>query len=317
MNEENKEVISVSLAETVTRGEIDIQIETAKRWPRSIKKFVDEATQMATLNEGVAQSCIYALPPRKGRDGKSVSIEGPSVRLGEIIASAWGNCRAAVRVVSEDDRFVVAQGAFFDLERNVAITTEVRRRITDSQGRRYSDDMVSVTANAACSIALRNAIFKGVPKAFWEPIYAKSRQLVAGTVQSLATTRQKAILAFAPYGITEAQICEALGVGGVADITLDNVAQLRGIFTAIKEGEVSPEDAFPAVPDPDRLANKGAVIDIPQEEPAKIAAREPGEDSPEIVTGAGSKGVPLGFEQPKKREEQAQKTKTPPSPRFD
>lgn len=56
---------------------------------------------------------------------------------------------------------MTAQGVFHDLERNVAITYEVRRRIVDKNGRRYKPDMIGVTANAACSIALRNAILRG------------------------------------------------------------------------------------------------------------------------------------------------------------
>jgi hypothetical protein len=38
--------------------------------------------------------------------------------------------------------FVTAQGVFHDLERNVAITYEVQRRIVDKEGHRYSADMV-------------------------------------------------------------------------------------------------------------------------------------------------------------------------------
>jgi hypothetical protein len=40
----------------------------------------------------------------------------------------------------------------------------VRRRIFDSRGRLFNDDMITVTGNAACAIAKRNAILSGVPK---------------------------------------------------------------------------------------------------------------------------------------------------------
>src|SRR4030065_695902 len=155
----------------VSRAEIDQQITTAKKYPRSLKRFRDEALQMVTLTEGIAKECIYALP-RKDANGSTKTIEGPSARFAEVIASAWGNCRAGARVVGESADFVTAQGGFYDLERNVAITYEVQRRITTSTGRRYSTDMIGVTANAACSIALRNAILKGVPKAFWSAVHA-------------------------------------------------------------------------------------------------------------------------------------------------
>lgn len=239
---DEKEVAGMSVESgtvaLLNRSEIDMQVSTAHKYPRSIKRFRDEAYQMVTLNEGIAESCIYALP----RDGKV--IEGPSARFAEVIASAWGNCRAGARVVNDQGEFVTAQGVFHDLERNVAITYEVQRRITDKNGRRYKPDMVGVTANAACSVALRNAILKGVPKAFWDDMYQAARKTVMGDVQTLANRRASAIKAFQGFGISEAQILAKLEVAGVEDITLEHLVTLRGLLTAIKEGDTTPEQAF-------------------------------------------------------------------------
>lgn len=222
----------------IGRSEIEHQISTARRFPRSIKRFRDEALQMVTLSESVAEQCVYALP----RDGKT--IEGPSARFAEIVASAWGNNRAGARVIDDTGDFVTAQGVFHDLERNVAITYEVQRRITGRNGKRYSADMIGVTANAACSIALRNAILKGVPKAFWEDMYSEARKVIMGNVQTLANRRAQAIVAFQRYGVDEAKLCAKLGVAGVEDIGLEHLVILRGLLTAIKEGDTTPEDAF-------------------------------------------------------------------------
>ena len=230
--------IATSNIELISAAEINQQIATAKKYPRQVTTFMREARALVTLNESIAQQCIYALP----RDGKVV--EGPSARFAEIMAHAWGNSRAGARVVHEGDKFLTAQGVMHDLERNVAITFEVQRRITGKNGRRYSDDMIGVTANAACSIALRNAILKVVPKAFWQPLYDEARRVVAGDVQTLSNKRAKAIEAFAIYGINKEQICTKLGRAGVADITVDDLVMLFGILTAIKEGDTTPEQAF-------------------------------------------------------------------------
>lgn len=222
----------------LNKSEIDMQVATAHKYPRSIKRFRDETLQMVTLNESVAASCIYALP----RGGKT--IEGPSARFAEVIASAWGNCRAGARVVSEQGDFITAQGVFHDLERNVAITFEVQRRITDSRGNRYNADMIGVTGNAASSIALRNAILKGVPKAFWEDMYQAARKTVMGDVKTLANRRAEAIKAFQAFGITQQQLLDKLEIEGVEDIGLEHLVILRGLITAIKEGDTTPEQAF-------------------------------------------------------------------------
>ena len=227
-----------SMAAMISRSEIEQQIATARRFPRSLKRFRDEAIQMVTLSESIAEQCVYALP----RDGKT--IEGPSARFAEIVASAWGNNRAGARVIDDKGEFIVAQGVFHDLERNVAITYEVQRRVVDKNGNRFKPDMIGVTANAACSIALRNAVLKGVPKAFWEDMYVEARKVIMGNVQTLANSRAAAIEAFKRYGVAVEQICAKLEVAGVEDIGLEHLVLLRGMLTAIKEGDTTAEDAF-------------------------------------------------------------------------
>lgn len=243
MNDINRETGEVITAEVgavalLAKAEIDQQISTAKKYPRSIKRFRDEALAMVTLNESVAATCIYALP----RDGKT--IEGPSARFAEVVASAWGNCRAGARVVSDQGDFVTAQGVFHDLERNVAITYEVQRRITGKNGNRFSADMIGVTANAACSVALRNAILKGVPKAFWDDMYQAARATIMGDFKTLANRRAEAIKLFISYGVTQEQVLEKLEVKGVEDITMEHLVTLRGLITALREGDTTPEQAF-------------------------------------------------------------------------
>jgi hypothetical protein len=70
MSEENELEVTGMQAENSTvallnKSEIDQQIATAHRYPRSIKRFRDESLQMVTLSENIAQEWIYALP----RDG--------------------------------------------------------------------------------------------------------------------------------------------------------------------------------------------------------------------------------------------------------
>lgn len=228
----------VTVLQAISKAELDQQITTARAYPRSLRKFVAECMDMATLNERIASECMYALP----RDGKT--IEGPSARLAEIVASAWGNCRAGTRVVDEGEEFITAQGIFHDLERNVAITCEVRRRITDRNGKRYKADMIGVTGNAACSIALRNAVFKGVPKAFWSDIYDAARKAAVGDVKTIANRRADALARLQKMGVTQDQVLAVLEVKGVEDIGTEELARLFGIATAIKDGDTTVEEAF-------------------------------------------------------------------------
>ena len=223
----------------ISRAELDQQITTARAYPRSIKRFRDECLSMATLTEQVAEECFYALP----RSGKT--IEGPSARLAEIVASAWGNCRAGAQVTEEGADFVTARGVFHDLERNVQITMDVRRRITDKSGRRYNADMIAVTGNAACSIALRNAVFRGIPRAFWNESYEAARTCAVGNAQTLVNKRAAMFQHFQKLGATREAVLAALGVVGEEDIGIEQLATLKGLATAIKDGDTTVEQAFP------------------------------------------------------------------------
>ncbi len=226
--------------DSLTRAEINIQIATAHHYPRSIKRALDDATAMATLNIETAESCFYKLP----RSGKS--IEGPSVRLAEIIGSAWGNMRYGARIAGEEKDFIIAQGIAHDLERNVACSIEVRRRIVDGQGRRYNADMIGVTANAAASIALRNAIFKVIPRSYTDCVYNEAKQVAIGDASTLNERRDMAIAFFRDkLNLDESRILKAIGRAGVDDITLDDLETLTGLKTAIREGDTTVDEAFP------------------------------------------------------------------------
>lgn len=230
--------VESSTVSLLNKGEIDMQIATAHKYPRSVKVFRDEVRALATLTVEVAEECSYALP----RDGKT--IIGPSARFAEIIGSSWGNCRYAARIVDERGGFIVGQGAFLDLQKNVAITYEVQRRITGKSGKRYSEDMIGTTANAACSIALRNAILKGIPKALWADLWAQARMVAVGDATTLANRRANAIKKLAQYGATEPMMLKKLGRASVEDVTPNDLELVLGILTSLKEGDSSVEELF-------------------------------------------------------------------------
>ena len=243
-----------SALEAVDRASIDVQVATAKKYPRSVDQALKEALTLATLDEQTAGSCFYVLP----RGGKK--IEGPSARLAEIMAYSWGNLRVDADIVAEDHSHVTAMGTCFDLEKNVAVRVRVKRRITDKHGKRFKEDMIGVTCNAAISIALRNAVFKVVPAALVNRVYAEARNASVGKGGTVTQKRQNALEWFTKLGVTEAQVFEVLGVRGVDDIGVDELVTLRGLRTAIKDGETSVEQAFRPASDPGAATAMGEAL---------------------------------------------------------
>lgn len=274
-----------SFTESQARGEVDTQIATAKRFPRSIRQFKERALSLATLDEETASSCFYALP----RDGKT--IEGPSARLAEIVAASWGNLRATANIVDDDGQFITARGTCWDLENNVAMSTEVRRRVTTKNGARYSADMVNTTSNAACSIALRNAVFKVVPMAIVRPVYLAAKQIAVGDATTLVKRRTDMVAYFGKMGVRPEQVLAAVEKASLEDITVDDLAVLKGLITAIKEGDTTVDEAFPPIAKPDKKeAPKSASDNLA----ATIGAgsKQPTETKSESKTDAKSETLP-------------------------
>lgn len=222
----------------LNRSEIDVQIATAHQYPRKLSEVLNNIETLATMDEEVAGSCFYTLR----RQGKV--IEGASVRMAEIIASSWGNLRVQARVIGNDGKVITAQGVCHDLQTNYAVSSEVKRRITDKSGKTYSEDMIVVTGNAACAIAMRNALFKVVPAAIVKKVIEKAKRVSLGESMTLETSRQKMLDYFKTIGVDEKKIFDYLSVEKLEEIDIDMIVELRGLANAIKEGTTSVQEAF-------------------------------------------------------------------------
>lgn len=222
----------------ITKAEIDMQITTAKQYPRNRELAIKEAIQMATFDQETAEACIYAIP----RGGKT--IKGPSIRLAEIMAYCWGNLHSGTRIVGMDNEFVTAQAVVWDLEKNCKSTKETKRSIKDRSGRTYNTDMKQVTSNAAMSIALRDAILRLIPGNLWKLVYDASAKAAIGDVKSLVSKGQKLLERLQKMGLMPDKVLAHLGISKADEMTADQIETLIGIGTALKEGQVTVENAL-------------------------------------------------------------------------
>jgi hypothetical protein len=299
------EIVQNDALASIERAQVDVQISTARKYPRTLSKVKERMLSFATLDEETASSCFYTLPARRGGDDKP--IQGPSVRMAEIALASYQHVKAGSRIIADDGKFLTAQAVVHDLENNVAVSIEVRRRVTSKSGARYSDDMIAVTGNAACSIALRNAVFRVVPRALITPVYEAAKRVAVGDVKSLTTKRAQIIARLKQMGAKDAAILAAVGADKIEDIDLARLEVLIGLGTAIKDGEITLETAFPGAspkeegkpifkdapkpevtpaPEPVKepaVAPTHVVADLKAEEPAG----SPQERLAAVVTGAG------------------------------
>lgn len=243
MDNEIIQVNSADMLEAVNRSEVDIQIATAKKYPRDLQATLNKIATYATMDRETAEDCFYVLR-RKNGSGQDTVIEGLSVRMAEIIAGAWGNLRVATRIIGNDGRMITAQAVCHDLETNLAVSKEVKRRITNKYGQTYSEDMQVVTGNAAASIAFRNAVLTVIPKAVTKKIINEVKKVALGQSIDLETSRQNIIAYFNKIGVTNEQLFFYLGIKDIAEIDKQRVFMLRATANAIKEGTTTVQESF-------------------------------------------------------------------------
>ena len=228
--------------EQAERASYDLQISTAKKFPRNIPRFMDNVTATITISEEIAAACGYSLPRAKKQ------IQGPSVHLARIMGQFYGNLRIEKRGNMISDKYVTAEAMAFDLESNYAIKVEARRKIIDRYGNRYNDDMINTTMLAAMAIAERNAIFGVIPKGFIEQAYKTAQKKLTGdlsTDQKLSSARKKMFDVFLKeFDVKEIEILNIFGKTSSTQINAEDIASLRGLYQALKDGDTTVDIAF-------------------------------------------------------------------------
>lgn len=260
-----KSVKPVALVE-IARSGMDVQIETARKYPRSIDTFVRNLRSEALMNGAVARTMFYAKPKKKNDPDP---IMGPSARFAESVGRNWGNVRVESQMGEVGRKTVRAWGVAWDLETNYAIRVEVARGITDRKGNRYSDSLIVTTAMAAQSIARRNAILNVSTALFWRPVYEEAVRLSTGEDGTRSTTSiiKAELEAWLMLGVREPEVLKIANAEGKADLLGRKLAYLQGVRTAIEEGELTVNDVLFPEKAASGSADLNAVLDE-MEEPA-------------------------------------------------
>ncbi len=227
------------------RAEIDVKIGAAHKYPRDLARFLRTAKAMACMTKEIAESCSYSLK-RKDKDGSPIIISGPSIRLAEICAAAYGNFRSGAKIIdayADGGKRVIVEGYAEDLETNNSTTEPGSRNTTTKKGQPYGEDMRGITLRAASRIAKREAVFGIIPKSYVEEIRREAIKVATGgkpldiarkeTVERIALRIKEAGI----EGFGEKDVPRLVGKKDVLALDMDDVAALIGFGTAVRDGE--------------------------------------------------------------------------------
>jgi hypothetical protein len=256
------EVVKESELQRIETVEIDRQIATAKKFPRSIELFHKSAMTLATQDEEIAESCVYTRPVgTKIINGRKVTefASGMSVRLAEIAAACYGNIRVYAMLIEATPRFVRCRGMAFDVEGNFASSSEAIESTVTRTGQPYSERMRAVVAKACLAKARRDAIFQVIPRGLLKPIENRVREVLLGDSKTIAKRRKLALTWADEMQIDRARVFASLGIAGEADLGVKQLETLTGVRTAIRDGDTTVDEAFPLLPGADVKKEGGSV----------------------------------------------------------
>lgn len=203
-----------------------------------------------------AELATYTLP----RGDKEIT--GPSIRLAEVCARAWGNIVIESPVTFEDEDKRILAVSVTDLETNttygptgVVVEKTVERRYakkdadvvgtrTNAAGQllyivRASDADLLAKHNALVSKTIRNLILRLVPGDIVEEAIERAATTIDRQVSAEpGAERKRAIDAFASINVLPSQLAEALG-HPVDQCSPAEIKMLRGWYSAIKDGDAT------------------------------------------------------------------------------
>lgn len=244
------------MAEHVNHGTVNIEqsravteaqgkLFLAKTFPRDEAKAYSKI--MASCSRpSLAASGEYAYP----RGGQTVS--GPSIRLAEELARCWGNIEYGIRELSRQQGNSEMEAYAWDLETNTYSSQKFTvRHLRDKKGGAQvltdERDIYEITANMG-GRRLRARLLAILPPDLVEAAVNQCRKTLAGDTSVPLADRVRALVdAFNKLGVTERHLRAYINKS-LDEILPEEIAELRGVYNSIKNGQAGVADFFAVKP---------------------------------------------------------------------
>lgn len=252
-------------------AQVQGQIMMAKAYPRNMD-LVLAKVESACSRKTLAEHALYTY----ARGGSNIS--GPTIRLMEALAAAYGNIKAGYEVVEADDEKSRIRAYAYDMETNTVI-----ERNFDVEHVRYSDkvkkklidprDIYEVIANNA-SRRVRACLQQIIPGDIVDYAVGLAKKTLVENVDTSPAARASLVDAFSKFGVTKIML-EAYIQRKMDAITADQIVNLRGVYASLRDGIATITDFFDpdAKPIGDSESTAPAVADKKSSSARKTAAR--------------------------------------------
>lgn len=222
--------------------EVKGQIFMAKQFPRNVfdaeQRILDNCKRPA-----LAEQAVYSYP----RGGSKV--EGPSIRLAEVLAQNWGNLSFGVKELEQRAGESVAMAYAWDLETNVRqekIFTVPHSRKVGKTIKKLDDprDIYEMVANQGAR-RVRACVLSIIPGDIVDKAVEECNRTLTGQNRSPLKDRiGNALKAFKDNHRVTQQMIEARFGYNVDSFSERDYLDLIKIFNSLKDGMSKAEDWF-------------------------------------------------------------------------
>ncbi len=222
--------------------EVQAAMVIAKRFPRDENEAYARIMK-SCQRKSLAEQAQYTYP----KGGQVVT--GPSIRLAEAIAQAWGNIDYGVIELDQKDGKSEMMAYAWDLETNTRSTkifTVAHKRDTKSGSKALTDsrDIYELAANMGARRE-RACILAIIPGDVVDAAEEQCRKTLAGAYNEPLEDRiRKMLQAFdSEFSVDKPMIEKYIGYV-VSRFTEQDFVKLRGVYKAVKDGMAKREDYF-------------------------------------------------------------------------
>jgi hypothetical protein len=231
---------SVAIGQERETSEVQAAMVIAQRFPRDQVKAMDRILTACT-RPTLAQAALYEY----ARGGQTVT--GPSIRLAEAIAQAWGNLQVGVRELEQRDGESTVEAYAWDLETNLRqskVFQVAHERHTRQGVKNLTDprDIYELVANQGAR-RLRACILAAIPGDVVEQAVLQCETTLRAKVEITPERIKQMVAVFEGYHVTTQQIEKRIQ-RRLEAITPALFLQLGKIANSLKDGMSKPEDWF-------------------------------------------------------------------------
>ena len=234
-------------------AEVQAAMMIARMNPRDPIAAMDRILN-ACSRPTLANAAVYTY----NRGGSDVS--GPSIRLAEAMAQAWGNMQFGIRELDQRNGESTVQAFAWDVETNTRreVTFQVPHlRYTRSGSKRLEDprDIYEMVANQGAR-RLRACILAVIPGDVTEAAVGQCETTMHTTADTSPEAMQKMVKAFSEFGVSREQIEKRIQ-RRLDAIQPAQVVGLKKVYASLRDGMSVAADWFDPI-DGEQQAATGA-----------------------------------------------------------